>query len=127
MGNGHPISAVVTTKEIADTFNNGMEYFNSFGGNPVSCAVGRAVLQVIEEEKLQEKAFRVGAYLMDQLNDLKQRHNKFLVMFGDVVYFFGIELIKDPEKLTPASDEAEKIANDMKDHGILISTDGPEK
>ena len=125
MGNGHPISAVVTTKEIADTFNNGMEYFNSFGGNPVSCAVGRAVLQVIEEEKLQEKAFRVGAYLMDQLNDLKQRHN----IIGDVRgrgLFLGIELIKDPEKLTPASDEAEKIANDMKDHGILISTDGPE-
>ena len=125
MGNGHPISAVVTTKEIADTFDNGMEYFNSFGGNPVSCAVGRAVLQVIEEEKLQEKAFRVGAYLMDQLNDLKQRHN----IIGDVRgrgLFLGIELIKDPENLTPASDEAEKIANDMKDHGILISTDGPD-
>ena len=80
MGNGHPISALVTTKEIADTFDNGMEYFNSLGGNPVSCAVGRAVLQVIEEEKLQENAFRVGVYLMDQLNDLKQKHN----IIGDV-------------------------------------------
>ena len=80
MGNGHPLSAVVTTKEIADAFNNGMEYFNSFGGNPVSCAVGQAVLQVIEEEKLQANALQVGAYLMDQLNDLKQRHN----IIGDV-------------------------------------------
>jgi len=125
MGNGHPISAVVTTKEIADTFDNGMEYFNSLGGNPVSCAVGRAVLQVIEEEKLQANAFRVGAYLMDQLNDLKQKHN----IIGDVRgrgLFLGLELIKDHEKLTPASDEAEKLVNDMKEHGILISTDGPD-
>jgi 4-aminobutyrate aminotransferase-like enzyme len=67
----------------------------------------------------------VGEYLMDQLNDLKQKHN----IIGDVRgrgLFLGIELIKDPEKLTPASDEAEKIANDMKEHGILISTDGPD-
>ena len=125
MGNGHPISAEVTTKEIADRFNNGMEYFNSFGGNPVSCAVGKAVLQVIEEEKLQANAFQVGDYLMDQLNDLKQRHN----IIGDVRgrgLFLGLELIKDHEKLIPASLEAEKIANNMKDHGILISTDGPD-
>jgi 4-aminobutyrate aminotransferase-like enzyme len=125
MGNGHPLSAVVTTKEIADAFNNGMEYFNSFGGNPVSCAVGKAVLEVIEEENLQANAFQVGAYLMDQLNNLKQMHN----IIGDVRgrgLFFGIELIRDPEKLTPANNEAEKIANDMKDHGILISTDGPD-
>ena len=102
-----------------------MEYFNSFGGNPVSCAVGRAVLKVIEEEKLQANALQVGEYLMDQLNDLKQRHK----IIGDVRgrgLFLGIELIKNPEILTPASDEAEKIANDMKDHGILISTDGPD-
>ena len=125
MGNGHPISAVVTTKEIAHRFNNGMEYFNSFGGNPVSCAVGKAVLKVIEDEKLQENAFQVGEYLIDQLNDLKQRHN----IIGDVRgrgLFLGLELIKDHEKLNPASLEAEKIANDMKDHGILISTDGPD-
>ena len=125
MGNGHPLSAVVTTKEIADAFNNGIEYFNSFGGNPVSCAVGKAVLKVIKEEKLQANAFQVGAHLMDRLNDLKQRYN----IIGDVRgrgLFFGIELIRDGKKLTPASDEAEKIVNDMKDHGILISTDGPD-
>ena len=125
MGNGHPLSAVVTTKEIADAFNNGMEYFNSFGGNPVSCAVGKAVLKVIKEEKLQANAFQVGAHLMDRLNDLKQRYN----IIGDVRgrgLFFGIELIRDGKKLMPASDEAEKIVNDMKEHGILISTDGPD-
>ena len=54
MGNGHPLSAVVTTQKIADAFNNGMEYFNSFGGNPVSCAVGRAVLNVIKEENFKK-------------------------------------------------------------------------
>ena len=54
MGNGHPLLAVVTTQEIADAFNNGMEYFNSFGGNPVSCAVGRAVLNVIKEENFKK-------------------------------------------------------------------------
>jgi len=83
------------------------------------------VLQVIEEEKLQANAFHVGEYLLDQLNDLKQRHN----IIGDVRgrgLFLGLELIKDHEKLTPASDEAEKLVNDMKEHGILISTDGPD-
>ena len=92
MGNGHPLSAVVTTKEIAQKFDNGMEYFNSFGGNPVSCAVGRAVLKIIEREKLQENAYLVGRYLIEELNDLKIRHK----LIGDVRgrgLFLGIELI----------------------------------
>ena len=55
-GNGHPISALITTRNIANSFNNGMEYFNSFGGNPVSCAIGHAVLEILEEE-LQKNAF----------------------------------------------------------------------
>ena len=65
MGNGHPISALITTRNIANSFNNGMEYFNSFGGNPVSCAIGHAVLEIIEEEELQKNAFQVGKILMD--------------------------------------------------------------
>ena len=72
MGNGHPLSAVVTTKKIADLFDNGMEYFNSFGGNPVSCAVGHAVLNVIKDEELQKNALDVGTYLKERLNDLKE-------------------------------------------------------
>ena len=126
MGNGHPLSAVVTTKEIAQKFDNGMEYFNSFGGNPVSCAVGRAVLKIIEREKLQENAYLVGRYLIEELNDLKIRHK----LIGDVRgrgLFLGIELIRDYDKMIPAASEAEQIVNDMKDHGILISTDGPDK
>ena len=80
MGNGHPLSAVVTTKEIAQKFDNGMEYFNSFGGNPVSCAVGRTVLKIIEREKLQENAYLVGRYLIEEFGDLRNpdEENKWL-------------------------------------------------
>ena len=73
MGNGHPLSAVITTREIADRFQNGMEYFNSFGGNPVSCAVGRAGLEGIREEKLQNRALEVGNHLSNLLVKLKER------------------------------------------------------
>ena len=125
MGNGHPLSAVVTTKEIAEKFNNGMEYFNSFGGNPVSCAVGRTVLEIIEKEKLQENAYLIGKYLIKELNGLKMRHS----LIGDIRgrgLFLGVELIRDHEKLIPASSEAYQIINDMKDQGVLLSTDGPD-
>jgi len=124
MGNGHPLSAVVTTKMIADKFNNGMEYFNSFGGNPVSCAVGQAVLNVIKEEGLQEHALKVGDYLLEQLQQLKQHHD----IIGDVRgrgLFIGIELNRD-EDLTPADTEAHNIINRMKEKGVLLSTDGPD-
>ena len=125
MGNGHPLSAVVTTRSIADTFNNGMEYFNSFGGNPVSCAVGHAVLKVIEEEELQQNAKEVGDYLKSMLNELKEKHS----IIGDVRghgLFLGEELVRDLGSLEPAGNEAEQIVNSMKEKGILISTDGPD-
>ena len=125
MGNGHPLSAVVTTKKIADNFNNGMEYFNSFGGNPVSCAVGQTVLDVIEEENLQDNALDVGTYLLDQLKVLKSKHE----IVGDVRgrgLFIGVELMRDLESLTPATEEANTVVNQMKDSGILISSDGPD-
>jgi 4-aminobutyrate aminotransferase-like enzyme len=123
MGNGHPLSAVVTTHEIAEAFNNDMEYFNSFGGNPVSCAVGHAVLNVIEEEGLQENADDVGNYLIDQLNKID---NSLIGQVRGQGLFIGIELIKDKDALTPAAKEADEIVNAMKDAGILMSTDGPD-
>ena len=125
MGNGHPLSAVVTTREIADRFNNGMEYFNSVGGNPVSCAVGQAVLTVIEEEKLQHNALEVGETLKSLLTELKQKH----AIIGDVRgngLFLGIELVKDRKTLEPAAAEADHIVNEMKGKGILLGTDGPD-
>ena len=124
MGNGHPLSAVVTTKEIADAFDNGMEYFNSFGGNPVSCAVGQAVLNVIRDEGLQAHAEHVGNYLLQKLQSLQNDHE----IIGDVRgrgLFIGIELVRDYQ-LTPAANEAHTIVNSMKEKGVLLSTDGPD-
>ena len=124
IGNGHPLAAVVTTPEIADAFANGMEYFNTFGGNPVSCAVGLAVLDVIEREELQARAHRVGTYLKDQLSALVSQHP----LIGDVRgrgLFIGIEFVRDHDTLEPADTEASAIVEAMRDRGILLSTDGP--
>ncbi len=124
MGNGHPLGAVVTTREIAASFANGMEYFNTFGGNPVSCAVGLAVLDVIEAEDLQACALRVGARLKSGLESLAIAHP----LIGDVRgmgLFLGVELVRDRQTLQPAEVEAAYLVERMKDHGILVSTDGP--
>ena len=102
-----------------------MEYFNSFGGNPVSCEIGRAVLDVIEEEKLQENAYIVGEILLDGLKNIQNNHN----IIGDVRgrgLFIGIELIKDKDYMIPAAHEAEVVINEMKKKGILISCDGSD-
>jgi len=124
MGNGHPIGAVVTTREIADAFDNGMEYFNTFGGNPVSCAIGLAVMDVIEDEGLREHALAVGTAFKDELSALARSHR----LVGDVRglgLFIGVELVRDRETQEPATDEAAWIINEMKERGILLSTDGP--
>jgi len=124
IGNGHPLAAVVTTPEIAASFNNGMEYFNTFGGNPVSCAIGQAVLDVIEEERLQENALQVGTHLMDRLRNLILHQ----ALIGDVRghgLFVGIELVMDRETLAPAPAQASYIVNRLRERGILLSTDGP--
>lgn len=124
IGNGHPLAAVVTTAEIAQAFHNGMEYFNTFGGNPVSCAVGLAVLDVIEEEQLQEHTQHVGEHLKAGLTSLMTRHP----IIGDVRglgLFLGIELVRDRETLEPAAEVASAIVEQMKQRGILLSTDGP--
>ena len=125
IGNGHPLSAVVTSKEIADKFNNGMEYFNSYGGNPVSCAIGEAVLQVIEDEELQENAEKVGNYLIQELIKLQTKY-KFIGQVRGQGLFVGIELIHDDDVLEPNHRLAKKVVNEMKDAGILLSVDGPD-
>ena len=124
LGNGHPIAAVVTTPDIASTFNNGMEYFNSFGGNPVSCAIALSVMNVIEKDKLQQNALDVGNYLLKELNLLKEKFG----LIGDVRgkgLFIGVELVENRKTLNPSPEKAEFIINQMKEVGILISTDGP--
>jgi 4-aminobutyrate aminotransferase-like enzyme/Ser/Thr protein kinase RdoA (MazF antagonist) len=124
IGNGHPLAAVITTPEIAASFNNGMEYFNTFGGNPVSCAVGLTVLDVLRDEELQENALEVGAYLKRGLNELKEKHS----LIGDVRgvgLFIGIEFVRDRNTLEPADSDAAHIVERMKERGILLSIDGP--
>lgn len=125
IGNGHPLAAVVTTREIAESFANGMEYFNTYGGNPVSCAIGLAVLDVIEDEGLQENAAVVGRRLLEGLEHLRDRHEH----VGDARgrgLFTGIEFVKVGENLEPAADLADAAVQRMRDKGILLSTDGPD-
>jgi len=124
MGNGHPLAAVITTPDIADAFANGMEYFNTFGGNPVSCAIGTAVMEVIEEEGLQENAHRAGNRLLEGLKGLMDKYD----LIGDVRglgLYAGVELVTDRETQEPATPHSDYVINRMRDHGILISTDGP--
>ena len=126
IGNGHPLACVITRREIAEAFDNGMEYFNSFGGNPVSAAVGIAVLDIIDEEELMAKAEETGNYLMNGLRDLSQKFS----LIGDVRglgLFVGLELVRDRETLEPASKEAKVLVNKAKDLGVLLSTDGPDE
>ncbi len=124
IGNGHPMAAVVTTPEIARAFANGMEFFSSFGGNPVSAAVGMAVLDVLEQEGLQHKARVTGDHLKARLSALAERYPLIGHVRGEGL-FLGVELVKDRRTLEPATEEASRIANDMREHGVLISTDGP--
>jgi len=118
------MGAVVTTRAIADAFDNGMEYFNTFGGNPVSCAIGLAVLDVIEEEGLRAHALNVGTRFREGLAELGDRHE----LVGDVRglgLFIGVELVRDRDSLEPATEEAAEVVNQMRERGILLSTDGP--
>ncbi len=124
IGNGHPLAAVVTTQKIAEEFANGMEYFNTFGGNPVSCAIGQKVLEIVQEEDLQANALAVGKYLKNGFSQLQKR----FPIIGDIRghgLFLGIELVKDLETLAPAPAAASYLANRMRARGILMSTDGP--
>jgi 4-aminobutyrate aminotransferase-like enzyme len=121
IGNGHPIGAVITTPEIAESFDNGMEFFSTFGGNTVSCAIGLAVLQVVQEEKLQQHALTVGDHLLAGLRELQRSHEMIADVRGSGL-FIGVELVKDGK---PATREADDIVNHLRDEGILLGTDGP--
>lgn len=124
MGNGHPIGAVVTTDEVAASFEKGVEFFSSFGGNPVSCAVGQAVLDVIEMEGLQQQAQQVGKYYQKQLHELSKTHP----CIGDVRgagLFLGVDIVQPGTKATDSA-LAAHIKNSLRQNFILISTDGPD-
>ena len=125
-GNGLPLAAVITTKEVSDAFESmGVEYFNTFGGNPVSCAAGLAVLDEIENKGLQHHAFITGQYLKSKFEDMKER----LPIIGDVRgsgLFVGLDLIKNHETLEPATKECSFLCSTLKDkYAVLTSIDGP--
>ena len=125
IGNGHPLAAVVTTAEIAQAFDNGMEFFATFGGNPVSCAVGLAVLDVLEEEGLRENAREVGDFLLDELRGLARVHPA----IGDVRglgFYLGVELVSDRESREPDAATLAAAIEAMRSSGVLMSTDGPD-
>ena len=124
IGNAFPLAAVVTTREIAASFANGMEFFSTFGGNPVACAAGLAVLDVVHDEALQDHALRVGKYWMAELKKLQECHR----LIGDVRgsgLFLGIDLVRNRETREPATEEADYVVNRLRDCGILAGTDGP--
>jgi 4-aminobutyrate aminotransferase-like enzyme/Ser/Thr protein kinase RdoA (MazF antagonist) len=124
IGNAFPLAAVITTQEIAASFANGMEFFSTFGGNPVACAVGLAVLDVVRDEALQDRALRVGKYWMTELKKLQDCHR----LIGDVRgsgLFVGVDLVRNRETREPATEEAGYVVNRLRERGILAGTDGP--
>jgi 4-aminobutyrate aminotransferase-like enzyme len=120
MGNGHPVGALVTSPEILGQFRGSSKYFNTFGGNPVSCAAAMATLKVLQDENLMQNAERVGAYAKAGLQKLSLKHQ----VIGDVRglgFFFGIELVLDRNTKAPAAAYAKRIANAMRERGVLLS------
>ncbi|MBX9458004.1 MAG: aspartate aminotransferase family protein [Rhizobium sp.] len=119
MGNGHPVGGVVANSETLNAFRKAFRYFNTFGGNPVSCAAAMAVLDVIEDEKLQDNARQVGAYAVAGLGRLAEKHGIIGNVRGSGL-FFGAELVLDRAEKTPATDIATRVINEMRARGVLM-------
>jgi 4-aminobutyrate aminotransferase-like enzyme len=124
MGNGHPLAGVVTTADLMERFTSENMYFNTFGGNEVSAAVGLAVLDVLRDERLLDNAQRVGSYVLSGMRDLQQKHP----IIGDVRgkgMFFGVEMVTDRQTRHAAGAQTKALVNAMRDRGVLISRIGP--
>jgi alanine-glyoxylate transaminase / (R)-3-amino-2-methylpropionate-pyruvate transaminase len=122
IGNGCPLAAVVTTPEIASTVTKRI-HFNTFGGNPVVCAMGKAVLEVIERENLQANSLKMGQHLTAGLERLKTKHK----IIGDVRgkgLMLGIELVKDRTTKEPAKAECAQVLETCKELGLLLGKGG---
>jgi ethanolamine-phosphate phospho-lyase len=124
IANGHPMGAVVTTEDIAASFETGMEFFSSFGGNPVSCAIAHAVLDVLEEEQLPEHAQNIGSYILNGFEKLTEKYEWAGNARGQGL-FLGLELVKDKVRKEPFTELAAFVKNKLKEQNILIGTDGP--
>lgn len=125
MGNGFPVSAVITTREIATAFKGiGTEYFNTFGGNPASCAAALAVLDEIEELNLMHNANEIGGWILDELKKLKTSGSRII---GDVRgkgFFIGVEIVESLASKKAAPQYAQYIVQRFRDERILMSTEG---
>jgi 4-aminobutyrate aminotransferase-like enzyme len=124
IANGFPLGVVVTSEEIARSFDRGMEFFSTFGGNPVACAAGLAVLDVVKDEGLQQRALEVGTNLLAVLRMMMEEHR----LIGDVRgsgLFLGVELVLDRSSGEPAPAQAKYMVNRLRDLGVLAGTDGP--
>ena len=119
MGNGHPIGGVVANAETLNAFRRAFRYFNTFGGNPVSCAAAMAVLDVLDDEQLQASAREVGAYAVTGLAKLAEKHSIIGNVRGSGL-FFGAELVLDRAEKTPAADVATRVINEMRERGVLM-------
>jgi 4-aminobutyrate aminotransferase-like enzyme len=123
MGNGHPVAAVLTSLEIMSSFRNAFGYFNTFGGNPVSCAAANAVLDVLDQEDLVQKAHTTSVYTKAGLHKLAEKH----AIIGDVRghgLAIGAELVTDRTTKKPATSEAERVVNMMRQRGVLMGSNG---
>jgi 4-aminobutyrate aminotransferase-like enzyme len=125
MGNGHPVGAVVTRADIVDRFAHETEWFSTFGGNPVACEAGLAVLDVIDREDLLTNAGEMGALIETALRELMDVHE----LIGDVRalgLLIGVELVRDRTSREPATAEADLIMNRLRELGVLVGTTGPD-
>ncbi|CAF3926327.1 unnamed protein product [Rotaria sordida] len=126
MGNGFPIAALVTRRDITNKFViDGIEYFNTYGGNPVSCRAAIALLDIMEKEHLQENAYTVGLHFLNKLKELEKKND----MIGDVRgrgLFLGIEIIRN-KKREPGIAEAKEIKQKFREHFVIVQLDGPDK
>ncbi len=123
MGAGHPLAGLIARSDLIDEFQEKCGYFNTFGGNPVSCAVGLAVLGVLQKESLIENSAEVGAYVLEHFLELKKQYD----FIGDVRgsgLFFGMDLVSDRSKKTPDAALAKRLVNEMRNNGVLMGNIG---
>ncbi len=119
MGNGYPLGAVITRREIAESLSREGNFFSSAGGSPVSSVAGLAVLDVIRDERLQENAARIGDHLVERLTELAERHPIIGAVHGMGLYL-GIELVRDRETLEPAVDETAALCERLLQLGVIM-------
>lgn len=129
IGNGYPIAAVVCRREVAESFAaSGIEYFNTYGGNSVACAIAEAVFDTIVEENLQENSLVVGNYLTERLTPLVAKYDWVGEVRG-VGLFQGIEIVhtKDTQDLQPYPELTKFLVDYLRYQHIIVSRDGPDE